>query len=248
MVSSQEAGWDASERDGMSNHGNKLSHWQDCTIAVVRAGCRQQMQPLSCEGCVASLVAGVKEAPPWLDKEMQGPWIWVDGDEEGEGSEGWLWRLYFVVIYAALFEELFSLFVWFFFLVQGTFFFFFLTFFLSLLHIFCLISQLWSFFVCICDIWNNNLTFLWLIRISVLSLSTTASAVSLCGSNLHPFCCHTDIQTSYMTIRSQRKRTLIRHGFVWALRPEAPCCWYHGSDTVPTVQYFSLYIYTGKNK
>lgn len=33
---------------------------------VVHAGCRPQMQPLSCEGCAGFLVAGVKETPPWL--------------------------------------------------------------------------------------------------------------------------------------------------------------------------------------
>lgn len=38
---------------------------------------------------------------------MQRPWNWVDGDEEGEGWKGWTWRLYFVVIDAALFVVLF---------------------------------------------------------------------------------------------------------------------------------------------
>lgn len=87
IVSSQEAGWDASERGGMCYHSNKLSHWQDCTIMMVHAGRRQQMQPLSCEGCVAFLVAGVKETPPWLrqrDAETLelGGWRWGRGGVE----------------------------------------------------------------------------------------------------------------------------------------------------------------------
>lgn len=91
IVSSQEAGWDASEvgceRGGMCYHSNKLSHWQDCTILVVHTGCRQQMQPLSCEGCVAVLVAGVKETPPWLRQRGAasldlGGWWWRRGGVE----------------------------------------------------------------------------------------------------------------------------------------------------------------------
>lgn len=71
----------------MCYHSNKLSHWQDCTILVVHTGCRQQMQPLSCEGCVAVLVAGVKETPPWLRQRGAasldlGGWWWRRGGVE----------------------------------------------------------------------------------------------------------------------------------------------------------------------
>lgn len=86
IVRSQEAGWDASERGGMCYHSNKLSHWQDCTTTVAHTGCRPRIQPLSCEGCVAFLVAGLKHPSGW-DKEVQPPWIWVGGGEEREGRD-----------------------------------------------------------------------------------------------------------------------------------------------------------------
>lgn len=48
---------------------------------------------------------------------------------------------------------------------------------------------------------------------------------------------------------SQRERiSLIRHGFVWVLRLEAPCCCNQGSDAVPAVQYFWLWFILVKRK
>lgn len=57
--------------------GSRCSHW------AVRA-------------VLLFLLLGWRKLPCDWDKEMQRPWIWVDGDEEGEGWKGWSWRLHFV--------------------------------------------------------------------------------------------------------------------------------------------------------
>lgn len=158
IVSSQEAGWDtserggmrASERGGMCYHSNKLSHWQDCTILVVHTGCRQQMQPLSCEGCVAVLVAGVKETPPWLR-------------QRGAASldlGGWWWRRGVVemMVMAALFccnlccPICCVIFLWsHLFEVQAI---------VQYVAHFLLVFSAMLIFGCTCYFWNNNLTLL----------------------------------------------------------------------------------------
>lgn len=54
---------------------------------VVRSGCGQQMQPLSCEGCVAVLVAGVKETPPVDTKRCSIPGSGLMVIREGRGGK-----------------------------------------------------------------------------------------------------------------------------------------------------------------
>lgn len=52
---------------------------------------------------------------------------------------------------------------------------------------------------------------------------------------------------SAVTNRVTEKRiSLIRHGFDWGLRLEAPCCCHQGSGSVTAVQCFGCDSYTGK--
>lgn len=52
---------------------------------------------------------------------------------------------------------------------------------------------------------------------------------------------------SAVTNRVTEKRiSLIRHGFDWGLRLEAPCCCHEGSGSVTAVQCFGCDSYTGK--
>lgn len=191
IVSSQEAGWDASARGGMCYHSNKLSHWQDCTIMVVHTGgVGSRCSHWAVRAVLLFLLLGWRKHPLGWGKEVQHPWIWVDGDEEGGGWKWWAWRLYFVVIYAALFVVLF--FTSHVFEAQAIV--------QSVAHIVLVFSAMFNF-GCICYLWNNNVTLLcffflfvlnhdvctmlWWIQTTALYLPTTAVAVLLCQSSLH---------------------------------------------------------------
>lgn len=175
---------------------------------------------------------------------MQHPWIWVDGDEEGEWWKWWSWRLYFVVIYAALFVVLFfcdhiCL------KYKQSF---------SMLHIFCLFSRPCSFLVVSVNfgitIWPSSSFNLFLAMMCAQYSGGFKLQRSIYQPLRLPFC-FVEATCIFLSHRysntllllwqsgSQRERiSLIRHGFVWVLRLEAPCCCNQGSDAVPAVQYF----------
>lgn len=214
--------------------GSRCSHW------AVRA-------------VLLFLLLGWRKHPPGWDKEVQHPWIWVDGDEEEEGWKWWSWRLYFAVIYAALFVVLF--FCYHICLKHKQSF--------SMLHIFCLFSRPCSFLVV-------SVIFGITIWPSSLNLFSTMMCAQYCGGfelqrSIYqplrlPFC-FVEATCVFLSHRysntllllwqsgSQRERiSLIRHGFVWVLRLEAPCCCNQGSDAVPAVQYFWLWFILVKRK
>lgn len=134
----------------------------------------------------------------------------------------------------------------------------------SMLHIFCLFSRPCSFLVVSVifgiTIWPSS---------SLNLFSTMMCAQYSGGFELQrsiylplrlPFC-FVEATCVFLSHRysntllllwqsgSQRERiSLIRHGFVWVLRLEAPCCCNQGSDAVPAVQYFWLWFILVKRK
>lgn len=108
------------------------------------------MQPLGCGGCVAVLVAGVKETPPWLRQRRAasldlGGWWWRRGGVEMMGMAALFCCNLCCPICCAIFHIPC---VW---STSNRF---------NLFHIFCLFSQPCSILVVSVNLWNNNVTLL----------------------------------------------------------------------------------------